>query len=58
MNMKNKGVKMPQNRAEMPIERVLRANQVEDSQNKAEKAYKSHIIEPLGNKACCCFIGK
>jgi hypothetical protein len=58
MNMKNKGVKMPQNRAEMPLQRVFKANQVEGSQNKPQKAYKPITIEPLGNRACCCFIGK
>lgn len=56
--MKNKGVKMPQNRAEIPLERVLKSNQVEGSQNKATKAHKPIIAEPLGNRACCCFIGK
>jgi len=56
--MKNKGVKMPQNRAEMPLQRVFKANQVEGSQNKNQKAYKPITVEPLGNRACCCFIGK
>jgi hypothetical protein len=53
--MKNKGTRMPRNRSRMPVKRVDKDNQVEDSGvNK-----KTPIIDrPLGNKACCCFIGK
>jgi len=56
--MKNKGSRMPRNRAEMPLERVDKVNQVGDSRNKAKEANKTIINRPLGNRACCCFIGK
>jgi hypothetical protein len=56
--MKKKGSRMPRNRAEMPLERIDKANQVGDSQNKDIKANRCVIYRPLGNRACCCFIGK
>jgi hypothetical protein len=56
--MKKKGVKMPQNRAEKPLERVNTINQVEGSQNKHTEAHRVAMLRPLGNRACCCSIGK
>jgi uncharacterized protein involved in high-affinity Fe2+ transport len=56
--MKKKGVKMPQKRSEMHLERVIKANQVDGSQNKHQEAYRVAMLRPLGNRACCCSIGK
>ena len=56
--MKKKVVKMPQNRAEKPLERVNNTNQVEGSQNKNIEAHRVAMLRPLGNRACCCSIGK
>ena len=53
--MKNKATRIGRNRARMPVKRVIEANQVEDSGSVKKKP----IIDlPLGNRACCCFIGK
>jgi len=50
-----KGFKTTRNRSRMPVKRVIKANQVEDS----GVVKKTPIIDrPLGNRACCCFIGK
>jgi len=56
--MKKKVVKMPQNRTEKPLERVITTKQVEGSQNKHTEAYRVAMLRPLGNRACCCSIGK
>ena len=53
--MKNKGTRMARNRARMPLNRVDKDNQVEDSGVVKKKAI---IDRPLENRACCCFIGK
>jgi hypothetical protein len=46
---------MAHNRHRIPLKRVDKDNQVEDS----GVAKKTPIIDrPLGNRACCCFIGK
>jgi hypothetical protein len=53
--MKNKGSRMARNRSRIPLKRVDAGNQVEDS----GVVKKTSIIDrPLGNRACCCFIGK
>jgi hypothetical protein len=46
---------MPRNRARMALKRVDAGNQVEDS---GVVKKKTIIDRPLGNRACCCFIGK
>ena len=46
---------MAHNRHRIPLKRVDKDNQVEDS----GVAKKTPIIDrPLGNRACCCLIGK
>lgn len=46
---------MARNRSRIPIKRVDKANQVEDSGAVKKKAI---IDRPLGNRACCCSIGR
>lgn len=53
--MKNKGTRMPRNRARMPLKGAIEVRQVEDSGGSKRKLV---IDRPLGNRACCCFIGK